>query len=136
MLLGRGSNNTVYTTSNQRMDGPKDGPTVAYRVACTRLYLPLCWSVSRSVRPSLIAKTSRIGAIRLFEQWRQSVTTRRAPDVVYTVLLLPLPNSTRLNLPCIRPCYSSLWTCDIVRSAHFFSRVNICYRIGECARHQ
>ena len=62
-------------------------------------------SVCRSVGPFLIAKTSQIGAIKLFERWRQSVITRRAPDVVYTVFLLPLPNSMRLNLPCIRPCF-------------------------------
>ena len=62
-------------------------------------------SVGWSVGPSLITKMSRIGTIRLFERWRQSETTRRATNVVYTILLLPLPNSTRLNLSCIRPCY-------------------------------
>ena len=75
-----------------------------FLVACTRLYKPLCRSVRQSVCPSLIVKTSQIGTIRLFERWRQSVTTRQAPDVVYTVLLLPLLNSTQPNLPCIRPC--------------------------------
>ena len=32
---------------------------------------------------------------------------RRAPVEVYTALLLPLPKSTRLMTPCIRPCLIS-----------------------------
>ena len=77
-----------------------------FSVACTLLYKPLSvgWSLGPSVGPSLITKTSPVGMIRLFEQWRQSIMTQRAPDVVYTALLLPLPNSTPLNLPCIWPC--------------------------------
>ena len=49
--------------------------------------------------------------IRLYERWRQLVMTRQAPNVVYTVLLLPLPNSTWLNLLCIRPCFLSDQKC-------------------------
>ena len=60
-------------------------------------------SIVRLVGRSLIAKI-QIGTIRLFERWRQSVMTRQALDVVYTEFLLPLPNSTQLNLLCIRPC--------------------------------
>ena len=78
-----------------------------FLVACTRLYKPLSRLVGLSIRPSvrwlMSAKTSQIGTIRRFERWRQSVTTRQAPDVVYTVLLLPLPNSTLLNIPRIQP---------------------------------
>ena len=30
---------------------------------------------------------------------------QRVPVEVYTALLLPLPKSTRLMTPCIRPCF-------------------------------
>ena len=83
-------------------------------MACTRLYKSLCrlvgWSigpsVSPSVRPSALTKMSQISTIRLFQRWRRSVMIRRAPVEVYTALLLPLPKSTRLMTPCIRPCLS------------------------------
>ena len=61
-------------------------------------------SIGPLVGRSLITKTIQIGTIRLFERWRQSVMTRQALDVVYTEFLLPLPNSTQLNLLCIWPC--------------------------------
>ena len=81
-----------------------------FLVACTRLYKSLCRSVRRSVGPSVgppLTKMSRISTIRLFQRWRRSVTIWRAPLEVYTALLLPLPKSTRLMTPCIRPCFSS-----------------------------
>ena len=63
-----------------------------FLVACMRLYKSLCRSVCRSVRtPS--TKTSQIGTIRRFQPWR------------WSVMLLPLPKSTQLMLPCIRPCF-------------------------------
>ena len=61
-------------------------------------------SVGPSVSRSALTKTSRISTIRLFQRWRRSVMIWRAPVEVYTALLLPLPKSTRLMTPCIRPC--------------------------------
>ena len=44
------------------------------------------------------------GTKRPFQRWRRSVMLRQAPVEVYMALLLPLPKSTRLMTPCIRPC--------------------------------
>ena len=78
--------------------------TILTFVGSCLLHFWILPSVGLSVGLSALTKTSQISTIRLFQRWRRSVMIRRAPVEVYTALLLPLPKSTRLMTPCIRPC--------------------------------
>ena len=57
----------------------------------THLYKRVCPSVGRSVRPSVCPASTKM----LFYRWWRSI------------MWLPLPKSTRLVTPCIRPCFKT-----------------------------
>ena len=91
---------TLTQTLYKRGKGTADHmPIGAWFVACTRL----SHTVGRSVRRSVGSNENKSN------QYKKAVLALEA-----SIMLLPLPKSTRLMLPCIRPCLQICYDLSIL----------------------